>query len=133
MSRHTDLRVKNEAIRLREVERLHLKDIAAKVGRSMATVCRWLQPYPLTAEEMRQFRGSIARHTMTGRKHSSETIRKRVENSREKIRASALARFGGAWTKAKANGNTTYVSRVSCKKRHFERYVASKMCVQCQS
>lgn len=28
MSMHTDLRVKNEAIRLREEERLHLKEIA---------------------------------------------------------------------------------------------------------
>jgi Homeodomain-like domain len=132
MPQQTDFQKRGEAIRLREEERLPLKVIAARVGYSNATVCRWLKDHPLTPEESKKIRWDAARPYSTGRKQSPETIRKRVEKSREKIRASAIARFGGAWALAKDNGQIKYVSHKPCGCGANERYVKSKTCVECE-
>jgi hypothetical protein len=131
MSQHTNFQKRDEAIRLREEERLPLKTIAARVGYSQATCCRWLKDHPLTLEESKKIRGDAARPGSIGRKQSPETIRKRVEKSREKIRANSIRRFGGSWIAAKENNQIRYISTKPCKKGHVERYVRSRLCVQC--
>jgi hypothetical protein len=131
MPKRTDYQVVKEAIRLRTEERLRLIDIAARVGYSNATCCRWLRNYPLTPAETKQIRAIATRKAMTGKKQSTDHIRKRVENSREKIRAKAIERMGGAWATAKNTGQVRYISRKPCKKGHTERYTRSRECVRC--
>ena len=132
MPNKTNFRLRDEAVRLREIERLPLKEIAARTGASMAACCRWLQKHPLTPDETKKIRGDAARKSLTGRKQSPETIRKRVENSREKIRAKAIERHGGAWAAAKDSGRIKYTSSKPCEKGHVERYVKSRLCAQCE-
>src|SRR5208337_3931178 len=132
MPKQTNIPLKTEAIRLREEERLTLGEIATRIGTSVGSCFRWLKDHPLTSEETRQRHANAARQTMTGRKQSLETIRKRVEKSREKQRARAIERFGGAWIAAKESGQIKYVSNKPCEKGHVERYVKSRACVKCE-
>jgi len=121
-----------KAMQLRVEQNRSLLEIATELGVSIATCSRWLKDYPLPDEE-RKRRSDIGHQKLQGRKQNPETIRKRVENSREKIRASAIARFGGAWLGAKKAGKPTYCSHKPCRNGHTERYVKSRMCVRCQS
>jgi hypothetical protein len=123
--------LKTKAVELRTQGLKSLQEIAMELGLSPATCCRWLKPHPLPEDEIKR-RAAVGHAKLKGVKQDPETVRRRVEKSRDKIRARAVERFGGNWLNAKNAGELTYASNKPCPKGHVIRYVKSRMCVNCQ-